>query len=83
MPDRQGIIATPDEAVKEEIINRESHSFIESIKIKRELNDYLKKASVYARIIKPYTDAKNLIEQAENYTHYEELEARYAEMSAQ
>ena len=39
-------IAAPDEAVKEEIINRESHSFIESIKIKCELNDYLKKASV-------------------------------------
>ncbi len=71
-------IEAPDEAVKEEIINRESHSFIESIKIKHELNSYLKKASVYARIIKPYTDAKNLIEQAENYTHYEELEARYA-----
>lgn len=76
-------IETPDEAVKEEIINREAHSFIESIKIKRELNAYLKKASVYARIIKPYTDAKNLIEQAENYTHYEELEARYAAISAE
>ncbi|MBR3836244.1 MAG: MFS transporter [Clostridia bacterium] len=76
-------IAAPDEAVKEEIINRESHSFIESIKIKRELNAYLKKASVYARIIKPYTDAKNLIEQAENYTHYEEIEARYATISAE
>ena len=76
-------IVAPDDAVKEEIISRESHSFIESIKIKRELNDYLKKASVYARIIKPYTDAKNLIEQAENYTHYEEIEARYAAISAE
>lgn len=75
-------IAAPDEAVKEEIVNRESHSFIESIKIKRELNAYLKKASVYARITKPYTDAKNLIEQSENYTHYEELEAKYAAISA-
>ena len=70
-------ITAPDEAVKEEIINREAHSFIESIKIKRELNAYLKNASDYARIIKPYTDAENLIEQAENYTHYEELEERY------
>ena len=76
-------IEAPDEAVKEEIINRESHSFIESIKIKRELNAYLKKASVYARIIKPYTDAENLIEQAENYTHFEELEAKYAAISAE
>ncbi|MBQ3007854.1 MAG: MFS transporter [Clostridia bacterium] len=70
-------IEAPDEAVKEEIINRESHSFIESMKIKRELNEWLKKVSVYERIVKPYTDAKNLIEQAENYTHYEELEERY------
>ncbi len=76
-------IAAPDEAVKEEIINRDANSFTESIKIRRELNAYLKKASVYARIIKPYTDAKNLIEQAENYTHYDEIEARYAAISAE
>lgn len=76
-------IEKPDESVKEEIINREAGSFIESIKNKRELNAYLKKASVYSRVIKPYTDAKNLIEQAENYTHYEELEALYAELPAE
>lgn len=76
-------ITAPDEAVKEEIMNREAHSFIESVKIKRELNAYLKMASVYERIIKPYTDAKNLIEQANDYTHYEELEAKYASISAE
>ena len=76
-------ITVPDETVKEEIMNREAHSFIESIRIKRELNAYLKMESVYYRIIKPYTDAKNLIEQAENYTHYEELEEKYAAMLAQ
>ncbi len=76
-------IEEPNDAVKEEIINREAHSFIESIKIKRELNAYLKTASVYARIVKPYTDAENLIKQAENYTHYEELEERYAAISAE
>ncbi len=76
-------IEKPDESVKEEIINREAGSFIESIKNKRELNAYLKKASVYSRVIKPYTDAKNLIEQAENYTHYEELEALYEALPAE
>ena len=76
-------ITPPDDAVKEEIIGREAHSFAESLKIKRELNAYLKMASVYARVIKPYTDAKNLIEQAENYTHYNELEARYASISVE
>ncbi len=70
-------IEVPDESVKDEIINREAHSFIESMKIKRELNAYLKKESVYLRATKPYTDAHNLIAQAENYTHYEELEERY------
>ena len=76
-------IEKPDESVKEEIINREAGSFIESIKNKRELNAYLKKASVYSRVIKPYTDAKNLIDQAENYTHYEELEALYEALPAE
>lgn len=74
-------IEAPDETVKEEIINREAHSFTESMKIKRELNAYLKKESVYSRATKPYTNAKNLITQAENYTHYEELEQRYAAIS--
>ena len=76
-------IVKPDESVKEELQNRETNGFIETIKVRRELKEYLKAVSIYERAIKPYTDAKNLIEQAENYTHYEELEARYAEMSAQ
>ena len=73
-------ISAPDESAKEEIINREARTFIDSLKIKRDLNAYMKAASVYARITKPCTDAKNLIEQAENYTHYEELEALYANL---
>ena len=70
-------LTAPDEAVKQEIINREAASFFESIKIKRELRAYMKKESVYLRIIKPYKDAENLIAQANYYTHYEELEERY------
>ena len=73
-------IKAPDEAVKEEIVNRDAKNFFESMKIKRELNAYAKAVSVYTSVIKPYTDAKNLIEQAENYTHYEELEQRYLQM---
>ena len=76
-------IIKPDESVKEELQNRETNGFVETIKVRHELKAYLKAVSVYERAVKPYTDAKNLIEQAENYTHYEELEARYAEMSAQ
>ena len=75
-------IRKPDEAVKEEIMNREATSFFDSIKIKRELNAYLKAVSVYSSVVKPYTDAKNLIIQAENYTHYNELENRYFQLQA-
>ena len=70
-------IRKPDESVKQEIMDREHGSFIDSIKIKRELNAWLKAASVYAEATKPYTNAKELLEQAEYYTHYEELERRY------
>ena len=76
-----GSIKAPDEAVKEEIMNREANSFLDSIKIRKDLKAYLKAASVYTQATKPYTDAKNLIEQAENYTHYNELEERYLQLA--
>ena len=70
-------ISEPDESIKEEIINREAKSFIDSLKIRRYLKAYLKKVSVYQRAVKPYTDAENLLAQAEYYTHYDELESLY------
>lgn len=73
-------IKAPDEAVKEEIMNREANNFFDSIKIRKDLKAYLKAVSVYSQATKPYTDAKNLIEQAENYTHYDELEERYFQL---
>lgn len=76
-------ITPPDETVKEEIINRETHTFTESMKVKKELKAYLKSASIYSRIAKPYTEAKNLIAQAKYYTHYEELESMYSTMKAE
>lgn len=79
---RYGIetIEAPNESVKEELLNRETHGFMETIKVKQEFRTYMKKASVYARIIKPYTDAKNLVTQANNYTHYEELNSIYTSL---
>ena len=76
-------IVKPDESVKEELQNREANGFAESMKVRKELRAYLKAVSIYERAIKPYTNAKNLIEQAENYTHYDELEERYASVSVQ
>ncbi len=75
-------IREPDESVREEIVNREAKSFADSLKIRRDLKAYLKKVSVYQRAVKPYTDAKNLLSQAEYYTHYDELEALYADTTA-
>ncbi len=75
-------ISAPDESVKEEIQNRETSGFFESMKARRELKEYLKAVSVYERAVKPYSNAKNLIEQAENYTHYEEIEERYSALAA-
>ena len=75
-------ISAPDESVKEELQNRETNGFAESMKVRRELREYLKAVSIYERVTKPYTDAKNLIEQAENYTHYEELEEKYLNLKS-
>jgi hypothetical protein len=69
-------------ALKEEIINRETKGFFDSIKLKQELRAYLKKESIYTRVTKPYNDAKNLITQAEAYKHYDELEQIYTSLQA-
>lgn len=81
---RYGIenIHEPVEAVRDEIINREAASFSDSLRIRKELRAWLKAASVYAEVVKPYNSAKELIAQAEYYTHYEELEARYFELKS-
>ena len=70
-------ITKPDEAVKQELIDRETSSFAESMKTKQMLRQHLKKESIYSRVIKPYSDAESLLAQAEYYEHYEELESRY------
>ncbi len=73
-------IMIPDEAVKEEIMNRDAANFFESLKIRRELSAYLKAVSIYNAVVKPYNDARDIITQSENYTHYDELEKRYFQL---
>ena len=75
-------VDAPNKSVKEEILAREANNFVDSIKIRKDLKAYLKSESIYSRIVKPYIEAKYLIEQADNYTHYEELECVYAEIKA-
>ena len=61
----------------EEIRSREYNTEKERREIKKELKAYTKGVSVYRRITKPYYDAKNLIIQAENYSHLDEIEKMY------
>lgn len=75
-------ILAPDNDVKEEIINRETKGFFDSIRLKQELRSYLKKESIYTRVTKPYNDAKSLIAQSEAYAHYDELERMYTSFQA-
>lgn len=70
-------LVLPDEKRAEEIRNREYNTEKERREIKKELKAYTKGVSVYRRITKPYYDAKNLIIQAENYSHLDEIEKIY------
>ncbi len=75
-------IHAPNESVKEEIINRETSGFMQTLQQRKELKKFLKAESVYNRVNKPYSQAQNLINQAQYYTHYEELEERYKAITA-
>ena len=71
-------IKVPDESVKAEIQDRETSSFAETMQQRRELKAFAKAQSIYNRATKPYRDAVSLLEQAENYSHFDELAERYA-----
>lgn len=75
-------LVLPDASIPEEIKNREINSSKERAQAKKELKAYTKGVSVYRRITKPYNDARNLIIQAENYTHLAEIEALYESVKA-
>ncbi|MBR5201732.1 MAG: MFS transporter [Clostridia bacterium] len=70
-------LVLPDEKRAEEIKNREYTSEKERRQIRKELKEYTDGVSIYRRITKPYDDARNLIIQAENYTHLNEIERLY------
>ena len=72
-------LVLPDEKRAEEIKNRDYNTEKERREIKKELKAYTDGVSVYRRITKPYNDAKNLIIQAENYAHLEDIEKLYEE----
>lgn len=70
-------LVMPDASIPEEIKSRVINTSKERAQAKAELKKYTKGVSVYRRITKPYNDARNLVIQAENYTHLAEIEALY------
>lgn len=78
----EGKLIVPDEKIPEEIRNREINSSKERAQAKKELKKYTKGVSLYRRITKPFNDARNLIIQAENYTHLADIEALYESVKA-
>lgn len=76
-------LTIPDESISEAIKNREYHSEKERRQAKAELKSYTKGVSVYRRITKPYNDARNLIIQAENYTHLGDIEKLYESINVE
>ena len=65
---------------KQLILDKETPNFFAALAVKRELSRYAKKESVYRRAVKPYTNSAELLEDSKNYTHFDELEARYLEL---
>ena len=69
---------------KDKAAAEEAMSLIKTLKAQaKELDKAVKKAtddsSVYNRAAKPYLDAKKLLTMAENYKHYDEIDAMYDE----
>lgn len=73
----------PDESIKTELQERETSTFLESLKVRRELRAYAKAVSIYERATKPYTESELLLTQAKHYTSLQELEERYNALVAQ
>lgn len=73
----------PDERILEEIQNRDTKSFFDTLKQKQDLKAYTKSVSNYKNACAPYDKARNLIIQFENYNHLNEIEELYERVKAQ
>lgn len=51
----------------------------EKTEIKKQMKEAVNQNSIFNRAAKPYLDAKKLLIQKENYSHYEDIKARYEE----
>ncbi len=67
----------PNDETLEKLQTAESKSLKDTFENRRKLKEYTKGVSRYRRVIAPYENAKNLVIQAENYTHLAEIESLY------
>ena len=67
----------PNEQVKEALENRQVVTLKENFEARKELKNYIKGVSRYRRINMPYDNARNIVIQAENYTHLTDIESLY------
>lgn len=67
----------PNEQVKEALENRQVVTLKENFEARKELKNYTKGVSRYRRINMPYDNARNIVIQAENYTHLTDIESLY------
>ena len=76
-------LVSPDAGRLEQEEARSPSSFIDFLKKKKEVRHLLRQRAHYAQCISPYVKAAALVSRAENYSHLEELESRYAQIKAQ
>lgn len=70
----------PEEIDLDELENTENKKLSQVYREKKTIRQYLKKKSLYARAIKPYTDAENLLRTAHDYTFLDEIEEKYHQL---
>lgn len=74
-----GAIVKPDEDKMNEALAMPEETTSQKRAKKKLIKKYTKELTAYHRAAKPYLDAERLILQAENYTHYDEIYAKYEE----
>lgn len=72
-----GVIVKPDEDKMNEALKMPEETTAQSRAKKKLIKKYTKELTNYHRAAKPYLDAERLILQKENYTHYDEIFAKY------
>ena len=72
-------IVKPDEKEYDKIQEQPSHTLAQALKVRRALKDYADAQAVYIAATLPYENARTLIEEAQNFARFDEIERIYKE----